>query len=94
MTTVTRVVAEELVVIFSKTSCCMCNTIKTLINSFGVNPTVYELDEHPNGQQLGSELRALGCKPSVPVVFIGQNLIGGSNEVMSLHIKGKLAQLL
>ncbi|GJZ21149.1 thioredoxin superfamily protein [Tanacetum coccineum] len=94
MTTVTRVVAEEPVVIFSKTSCCVCSSIKTLINSFGVNPTVYELDEHPNGQQLLTELKALECKPSVPVVFIGQNLIGGANEIMSLHLKGKLAQLL
>ncbi|CAH1446590.1 unnamed protein product [Lactuca virosa] len=94
MAMVTRVVAEKPVVIFSKTSCCMCHTIKSLINSFGSNPVVYELDEHPNGQQLEDELKALGCKPSVPVVFIGQQLLGGSNEIMSLHLKGELAQLL
>ncbi|GJX77107.1 monothiol glutaredoxin-S2-like protein [Tanacetum coccineum] len=93
MTTVTRVVAEEPVVIFSKNSCCMCSSIKTLINSFGVNPTVYELDEHPNGQQLLTELKALECTANVHC-FIGQNLIGGANEIMSLHLKGKLAQLL
>lgn len=72
----------------------MCNTIKTLIYSFGVNPTVYKLDEHPNGKQLESELKALGCKPSVPAIFIGQDLIGGSSEIMTLHLQGKLSQIL
>ncbi|KAI3783142.1 hypothetical protein L2E82_13206 [Cichorium intybus] len=94
MAMVTRAVAENPVVIFSKSSCCMCHTIKSLINSFGSNPVVYELDEHPDGQQLEMELKALGCKPSVPAVFIGQNLLGGSNEIMSLHLQGKLAKLL
>ena len=94
MATVTRLVAEKPVVIFSKNSCCMSHTIKTLIYSFGANPTVYELDEHPNGPQLEKELKALGHKTSVPAVYIGQELIGGPNEIMTLHLKGKLVQLL
>ncbi|KAK3041454.1 hypothetical protein RJ639_000431 [Escallonia herrerae] len=94
MATVTRLGAEMPVVIFSKSSCCMCHTIKTLISSFGANPTVYELDELPHGQLMERELRALGCKPSVPAVFIGQELIGGPNEVMSLHLQCKLVPLL
>ncbi|KAL8236247.1 hypothetical protein R6Q59_017328 [Mikania micrantha] len=94
MTTVTRVVAEKPVVIFSKSSCCMSHAVKTLIYSFGVNPKVYELDEDPNGLKLETELNALGCKPSVPTVFIGQDLIGGANEIMSLHLQGKLAKLM
>ncbi|KAK2990582.1 hypothetical protein RJ640_019862 [Escallonia rubra] len=94
MATVTRLGAEMPVVIFSKSSCCMCHTIKTLISSFGANPTVYELDELPHGQHMERELRALGLKPSVPAVFIGQELIGGPNEVMSLHLQCKLVPLL
>ncbi|KAM7495909.1 hypothetical protein LguiA_020323 [Lonicera macranthoides] len=93
-TNVTRLVAENPVVIFSKSTCCMSHTIKTLISSFGANPTVYELDELPNGQQMERELRAMGRKPSVPAVFIGRELIGGANEIMSLHVQGKLPQLL
>lgn len=72
----------------------MCNTIKTLIYSYEVNPTVYELDDHPNGQQLERELKALRCKPSVPAVFIGQDLIGGAKEIVTLHVDGNLAQIL
>ncbi|KAL8214905.1 hypothetical protein R6Q57_004354 [Mikania cordata] len=51
MTLVTSLVNKRPVVIFSKSSCCMCHTIKTLISNFGANPTVYELDEHPDGKQ-------------------------------------------
>ncbi|KAM7521514.1 hypothetical protein LguiA_011416 [Lonicera macranthoides] len=94
MAMVTRLGAEKPVVIFSKSSCCMCYTIKTLISSFGVNPTVYEIDELSNGQQMERELKALECKPSIPAVFIGQELIGGANEVLSLHVSGKLVPLL
>ncbi|KAJ0512756.1 putative thioredoxin-disulfide reductase [Helianthus annuus] len=94
MAMVTALVNERSVVIFSKNSCCMCHTIKTLISSFGANPTVYELDEHPKGHQIEKELKGLGFKPSVPAVFIGQKLIGGANEIMALHLKGQLVPLL
>ncbi|KAG5567672.1 hypothetical protein RHGRI_003017 [Rhododendron griersonianum] len=94
MDTVTSLGAEKPVVIFSKSNCCISHSIKTLICSFGANPMVYELDELPNGQQLERELVALGRQPSVPAVFIGKELVGGSNEVMSLHLRGKLVQSL
>ncbi|XP_074358701.1 monothiol glutaredoxin-S1-like [Apium graveolens] len=86
--------SETPVVIFSKTSCCMSHSIIKLIQTFGANPRVYELDEHPNGQQLERELKALGRKKCTPAVFIGKELIGGANEVMSLHVEGKLVPLL
>lgn len=94
MALVTNLSAEKPVVIFSKSSCSMCHTIKTLISSFGANPTVYEIDEHPDGHQLEKELKALGVRPSVPAVFIGNKLVGGPNEIMSLQLKGKLVGLL
>ncbi|GJZ68665.1 monothiol glutaredoxin-S2-like protein [Tanacetum coccineum] len=94
MATVSRLVTDKALVIFSKSSCCICHSVRTLICSFGANPTVYELDEHPEGQKIEKELKALGCKPSVPAVFIGQELVGGANEIMSMHLKGKLVPLL
>ncbi|GKG19625.1 monothiol glutaredoxin-S2-like protein, partial [Tanacetum coccineum] len=69
MATVSRLVTDKAVVIFSKSSCCICHSVRTLICSFGANPTVYELDKHPEGQKIEKELKALGCKPSVPAVF-------------------------
>ncbi|CAI9295782.1 unnamed protein product [Lactuca saligna] len=92
MAMVRALVKERPVVIFSKSSCCMSYTIKTLISSFGANPRVYEVDEHPQGKQIEKELRGLGCKQIVPAVFIGEELIGGANEIMSLHLKGQLSR--
>ncbi|XP_071738314.1 monothiol glutaredoxin-S2-like [Rutidosis leptorrhynchoides] len=94
MSIVERLVTDKAVVIFGKSSCCMCHSIRTLICSFGANPTVYELGEYSDGQQIEKELKALGCKPCVPAVFIGQELVGGDNEIMSLHLKGKLVPML
>lgn len=62
----------------------------TLIRSFGANPTIYELDEMTNGQPIESALLQMGCQPSVPAVFIGQQFIGGSKRVMSLHLRNEL----
>ncbi|KAH7836118.1 hypothetical protein Vadar_032917 [Vaccinium darrowii] len=94
MDTVTSLGAKKPVVIFSKSTCCMSHSIKTLISSCGAKPMVYELDELSNGQQLERELVALGLCPSVPAVFIGNELVGGSREVMRLHLEGKLVQML
>ncbi|XP_023523144.1 monothiol glutaredoxin-S2-like, partial [Cucurbita pepo subsp. pepo] len=69
-------------VVFSKNSCCMSHTVKSLLCDFGVNPTVYELDELPGGQEIEQALIRIGCSPAVPAVFIADQLIGGANEVM------------
>ncbi|XP_062150289.1 monothiol glutaredoxin-S7 [Alnus glutinosa] len=94
MESVTRMTSERPVVIFSKSSCCMCHTIKTLFKELGVNTAVYELDEIPRGRDIEQALARLGRSPSVPAVFIGGELVGGSNEVMSLHLNRSLVPML
>ncbi|KAK2992020.1 hypothetical protein RJ640_014881 [Escallonia rubra] len=91
---VTRMVCERPVVLFSRSSCCMCHTIKSLFADFGVNPTVYELDEIPRGREVEQALLRLGCNPAVPAVFIGGELAGGANEIMSLHLRRALQPML
>ncbi|CAH1425091.1 unnamed protein product [Lactuca virosa] len=93
MVILTRLVANKVVVIFSKSSCFICN-IRTLICNFGAYPTVYVLDEHPDGQIIERELKALGCKPCITTIFIGHELMGGANEIMSMHLKGHLVPML
>ncbi|KAJ6941018.1 monothiol glutaredoxin-S1 [Populus alba x Populus x berolinensis] len=58
------------------------------------NPTVYELDRIPNGQQIERALVQLGFGQSVPAVFIGQRLVGNERQVMSLHVQNQLVPLL
>ncbi|XP_061369418.1 monothiol glutaredoxin-S1-like [Gastrolobium bilobum] len=94
MDMITSMVAQKPVVIFSKNTCCLSHSITSLIRNFGANPTVYELDEITNGGQIESALIQMGCQPSVPAVFIGQNLIGGSKRIMSLHVRNELVPLL
>ncbi|XP_010558476.1 PREDICTED: monothiol glutaredoxin-S2 [Tarenaya hassleriana] len=94
MERITKMVKERPVVIFSKSSCCMSHTIKTLLCDFGVNPAVQELDEVPRGREIEQALSRLGCSPSVPAVFIGGEFVGGANEVMSLHLNRSLIPML
>lgn len=93
MDMVKRLVAEKPVVVFSNSSCsCMSHSIKSLISNFGANTTVYELDGVANGQQIERALLQQGCR--LPAVFIGQEFIGGTKEVMSLNIRSELGPLL
>ncbi|RDX75304.1 Monothiol glutaredoxin-S4, partial [Mucuna pruriens] len=94
MDSVVQMASEKQVVIFSRSSCCMCHTIKTLFSDFGVHPNVHELDEIPRGKDIEQALSRLGCSPSVPAVFIGGELVGGANEVMSLHLNRSLIPML
>ncbi|KAL4563408.1 hypothetical protein LXL04_027449 [Taraxacum kok-saghyz] len=94
MTTVKALIAENPVVVFSKTSCCISHSIISLIRKFGANPIIYELDELVNGDGIEETLLELGCSPSVPAVFIGKKLIGGANEIYSLNLESNLKPLL
>ena len=94
MEMITKMVLERPVVIYSKSSCCMSHTVKTLLCDFGANPAVHELDEVPRGREIEQALLRLGCSPAVPAIFIGGELVGGANEVMSLHLNGSLIPML
>ncbi|KAJ4832113.1 Monothiol glutaredoxin-S6 [Turnera subulata] len=89
-----RLVDGKPVVIFSKSSCFMSHSIKSLICGFGANPTVYELDRIPNGKQIERALVQLGFRQSVPAVFIGQRFVGDEGQVMSLHVQNQLVPML
>ncbi|XP_071705299.1 monothiol glutaredoxin-S4-like [Rutidosis leptorrhynchoides] len=94
MDRVKRMVSERHVVIFSKSSCILSHTIiKSLYSDFGVNPTVYELDEISRGREIEQALCGLGCS-TVPAVFVGGELVGGANEIMSLQLKMGLKPML
>ncbi|XP_077218634.1 glutaredoxin-C1-like [Tasmannia lanceolata] len=95
MDRVLRLASQKAVVIFSISSCCMCHAIKRLFCELGVNPAVYELDEDSKGREMEKALNSLlGRSPPVPVVFIGNKLIGSTDKVMSLHLSGDLIPLL
>ncbi|OAY61766.1 monothiol glutaredoxin-S9 [Manihot esculenta] len=86
--------SEKGVVIFSKSSCCMCYAVKILFQGIGVDPLVYEIDQDPEGREMERALMRMGCSAPVPAVFIGGKLIGSTNEIMSHHLSGTLIQML
>ncbi|KAF6153383.1 hypothetical protein GIB67_003573 [Kingdonia uniflora] len=94
MERVMSLASQRAVVIFSKSSCDMCYTIKTFFKELGVNTEVYEIDEVPRGREIERVLARLGLRPIVPAVFIGGQLVGGTNEVMALHLSGSLIPML
>ncbi|KAK5783858.1 hypothetical protein PVK06_038374 [Gossypium arboreum] len=74
MDKVTRLASENGLVLFSKSSCCLCYAVKILFQEIGVTPTVHELDQDPEGREMERALMRLGCSAPVPAVFIGGKL--------------------
>ncbi|GKU86755.1 hypothetical protein SLE2022_243970 [Rubroshorea leprosula] len=86
--------SRKAAVIFSKSSCFMCHSIKSLFYELGASPAIHELDQDPKGREMELALRGLGCNPSVPAVFIGGKFVGSAKDVISLHVDGSLKQML
>ncbi|XP_042023530.1 monothiol glutaredoxin-S10-like [Salvia splendens] len=94
MDRVAKISSQRAVVIFSKSTCCMCHAIKRLFYEQGVSPLIHELDEDSRGKELESALMKLGCSPVAPAVFIGGKLVGSANTVMTLQLNGSLKKML
>ncbi|KAF9621029.1 hypothetical protein IFM89_015851 [Coptis chinensis] len=95
MDSINRLASQRGVVIFSKSSCCMCYAVKILFHELRVDPMVHEIDLDPaEGREIEKTLLRMGYSTPVPAVFIGGKLVGSTNEVMSLHLSGSLVQML
>ncbi|KAL4588241.1 hypothetical protein LXL04_001123 [Taraxacum kok-saghyz] len=95
MEKIKSLVSENGVVIFTKSTCCLCYAVTILFQKLSVNPVVYEIDQHPQGREMEQALLKQRCNsPHVPAVYIAGKLVGSTNEVMSLHLSGSLIPLL
>ncbi|KAL6900621.1 hypothetical protein ACP4OV_005297 [Aristida adscensionis] len=92
---VRRTVADNPVVIYSKSWCSYCMEVKALFKRIGVQPHVIELDHMgAQGPQLQKVLERLTGQSTVPNVFIGGKHVGGCTDTVKLHRKGELATML
>ncbi|RID77981.1 hypothetical protein BRARA_A00846 [Brassica rapa] len=92
---VKKTVADNTVVVYSKTWCPYCSEVKTLFKRLGVQPLVVELDElGPQGTQLQKVLETLTGQRTVPSVFVGGKHIGGCTDTVNLNRKGELELML
>uniref|UniRef100_A0A6H2RWW2 Glutaredoxin n=1 Tax=Antirrhinum rupestre TaxID=884164 RepID=A0A6H2RWW2_9LAMI len=87
-----KMVGQNPVVIFTVSTCYLCLAVKRLFRGLGVNTTVFELDEEPDGKELEKALMRLSS--AVPVVFVGGKLLGSVDRVLASHISGLLVPLL
>ena len=93
--TIKKTVAENPVVIYSKTWCFYSSEMKILFKKLGVDPLVFELDElGPQGPQLQKVLERITGQHTVPNVFIGGTRIGGCTDTQKLYRTGELDPLL
>ncbi|GAB2220277.1 hypothetical protein Droror1_Dr00007921 [Drosera rotundifolia] len=94
MDRVSELAKMKAAVIFTKSTCCMCHSIKTLFYELGANPAVHEIDRDARGREMEWALQRLGCNPSIPAVFIGGKYVGSAREVLALHLDGSLKDML
>ncbi|KAF8090325.1 hypothetical protein N665_0479s0028 [Sinapis alba] len=93
--TVKTTVAENPVVVYSKSWCSYSSEVKSLFNGLQVKPLVIELDElGAEGSQLQNVLEKLTGQYTVPNVFIGGKHIGGCSDTLQLYNKGELEPML
>ncbi|XP_022731467.1 glutaredoxin-C6-like [Durio zibethinus] len=90
-TRIRRLISEHPVIIFSRSSCCMCHVMKKLLATIGVHPTVIELDDHEIASLPSPFLHdSLSARNPVPAVFIGGSCVGGLESLVALHLSGHL----
>ncbi|KAK7302846.1 hypothetical protein RJT34_13743 [Clitoria ternatea] len=91
---VLKMVSENAVIIIGRKGCCMCHVVKRLLQGLGVNPPVYEVDDH-HEPVVAAQLSPLQSQTlQFPAVFVGGKLFGGLERVMATHISGELVPIL
>ncbi|KAF9416766.1 hypothetical protein BGZ94_010124 [Podila epigama] len=87
-------IAENPVMIFSKSYCPYCLRVKDLFDDMHVKYKALELDEHDLGDEIQQSLKALSGQATVPNVYIKGNHVGGSDATQAAKESGKLQELL
>ena len=87
-------VANNSVVIFSKTTCSFCDKAKEVFDALGVGYRTVELDRRGDCAQLQDYLNQMTGARTVPRVFVDGDCIGGGSDTVSMFKKGSLQKLL
>ncbi|KAG0062003.1 hypothetical protein BGZ92_006296 [Podila epicladia] len=93
-TLIRQSIAENPVMIFSKSYCPYCLRVKDLFDDMHVKYQALELDEHDLGDEIQHSLKSLSGQSTVPNVYIKGNHVGGSDATHAAQSSGKLQELL
>ncbi|KAH8991953.1 thioredoxin-like protein [Lactarius akahatsu] len=93
---VNQTIAQNRVVIFSKSYCPYCKRAKDLFTTAfpGVEVKVLELDIRDDGPEIQGYLLQLTDQRTVPNIFINQKHIGGNDKLQALHKADEVRALL
>ncbi|KAJ8556194.1 hypothetical protein K7X08_022952 [Anisodus acutangulus] len=96
---VAKSISENAIIVVATRGCCMCHVVKNLLLGLGVNPTIFEVNKEDENDVMKELSRIIGGSGSrrtteLPAVFVGGNLFGGLERVMSTHISGELVPIL
>ncbi|OMO69438.1 Glutaredoxin [Corchorus olitorius] len=89
-----EIVSANPVVVFSKSYCPYCVSVKQLLQKLDASFKAIELDNESDGSDIQSALAEWTGQRTVPNVFIGGKHIGGCDTTTALHQEGKLIPLL
>jgi glutaredoxin 3 len=82
------------VFVASKSYCPYCKSSLGTFASLGIKPTVLQLDEIPEGDDIQAALKEITGQGTVPNIFIEGKHIGGNSDLQSLKSSGQLERLL
>jgi glutaredoxin 3 len=90
---VQRLIDENCVMIFSKTTCGFCTMAKRVFKEMEFPYNVLELNMVEGGERIAGILQEKTGIPTVPQVFVNGRCIGGGTETQALYRQGRLAEL-
>jgi glutaredoxin 3 len=82
------------VVVISKSYCPYCKEAVEILEKLDATPLVVQIDERPDCDGIQSYLDKLTGDRNVPSIFIGQQIVGGLDELEALNSDGQLESLL
>ncbi|CAG8585186.1 9063_t:CDS:2 [Ambispora gerdemannii] len=85
---------ENFIVLFTKSFCPYCHKAVKTIKDLKENYTEYQLDNLPNGAEVQDYLLQKTKQRTVPNIFIGQQHVGGNDDLQTAKTSGRLKQLL
>jgi len=91
---VDKLIADNKVMIFSKSYCPYCAKAKHLYTNLNVEYNVLELDHDPHGMEIQHYLLKKTSQRTVPNIFINHKHFGGADKSVEYFNNGQMFNLL
>jgi len=93
-TTAQTAIAQNKVMVFSKTYCPYCSKAKDALTKLKVPFETYELDVRADGADIQTALQELTGQRTVPNIFVNQQHVGGCDATLAKIADGSFMKML